>query len=799
MPAWHVASSPALGTASPADVEVSLVSPDAILPSDAPSDALLPPDAPPDALLPHDALSLPANVSQSSSPDGRLKDSSNQLPAPVHDASLIKAGFGGSDMALTGTENASQPVGVYPPYSSTLTAAPGQCMTAGGDWTDAKSIGTDSEYASNLGSKQGLVMGQSEAPQKGLPQQVQGQPQAALPSCLLPESSTSTVAKPQPEQLTLLLNKKLPALKVPLTGMGRPRVAGRVAVPHFVAEGSQPSLDSPTHRQLVLDSCVECALTLDSYMQDQPDEIQEEEAARALHQHLSATSSWPNHIRPARPHQASSCMVACLGLDTAQHAQHGTAQHAPRGTAQHAQRGSRLGGSLTPGPIAEGKETESIAAFHPSWHLRLNQTARSQTQPEQRARSEAEEDSTSLDQFFRPTAGTAKAPQHQPSMVKEAGCLNFGSHLVPSEQLPETLPLRQKNHGRQRSAIDDAALSSEEEGSEYEDETPSQPLSTAESGADHLRFNRDSDGPWDNNAEGVADDALEGQEPYEPGQYADYRSEEGLSEEGQYPEGQIDRAGLDQSLEVLPAGITANTEVYSPMSHGATRVTSMITNRPFLLEEPVSPVARRLGDTMRQGSQVTFTNQAMLDDSTVMHNPSPNSHPNSNPSPNPVPASQEEPLYHDWTQPSASFLAAASAEAAAAAEAEAAAAAEAEAEAQQAAVRKPLSDPNTVKAPKVGAMTRLTDSLFRRSGKRSIETQTIMYQEEETQTADPSEVQAMAQQMMTATGTACFLLKCHNACSHALVLNVVTLLCACKYYKVTDGLNGCSTGLWQVG
>lgn len=775
MPAQHIPIPAALDTASPADVEVFLVSPDALLPPDAPSDALLPPDAPP---LPTPSHSQSPSVSKSSSPDGRLKDSSNQVLAPVHDASLIKAGFQGSDMAVKGTKNASQQLGVHPP-SSALTAAPGQCMTAGGDWTVPESHGSDSEYASKPGGMLGLVRVESEAPQESLPQPVQGQSQAALPS-FSPEITTSTDAMPPTEQLALLLNKKLPALKTPLTGMGRPRVAGRVAMPRFVAEGSQSCIDSLTHRQVVLDSCVECALTVvDSYMQDQPDESQEEEAAQALQQHLGATPSWPNHIRPVHPHQASSCMVACWGLDTAQHAQCGTAQHAHRGTAQHAQRGSRLGGALTPGPMAEGKETESIAAFHPSWHLRLNQTARSQTQPEQRARSEAEEDSTPLDLFYRPTAGTAKGPQHQPSMVEEAGCLNFGSHLVPSEQLPGKLPLRQKSQGRQRSAIEDAVLSSEEEGSEYEDETPPQPLSTAKSGADHLRFGRENAGPWDSEAEAVADDGLEGQEPFEPGQYADYRSEEGLSEEGQYPEAQIDREGLDQSLDVLPAGITANTEVYSPMSHGATRVRSMITNRPFLLEEPVSPVARRLGDTMRQGSQVTFTNQALLDDdSTVMHNPSPNSSPNPNPSSNLVPAAQEEPLYHDWTQPSASFLAAANAEAVAAAEEEAAAAAEAEAEAQQAAVRKPLSDPNTVKAPKAGAMTRLTDSLFRRSGKRSIETQTIMYQEEETQTSDPNEVQAM----MTATGTAC-LLK-----GNTLMLSLVTLVFAWMYCKVADGL-----------
>ena len=715
-------------TMSPADVEVSLVSPESLLPPSAMASL---------------ALSDMQSAKESDSQDGRLRDSSNQLSAHVREASLIKAGIRPSDMAGKGTENASQQVGVYQ-SSSALTAAHRQCMTAAGEWTVIESDGSDSEYNSEHAAKLGPVRVKSEMPREGLPQQVQGQFQAAL-SSFLPHSSTSTDAKLQTEKPPLLFNKKLPALNVPLTGMGRPRVASRIATPRFVAEGSGALSGSHTPKQLVLNSCSEYALIVDSYIQDQPEESQEEEAAHALQQHLSAALSWPNHIRPADSHQAASCMDACLDPDKAQRAQCGPA---------------------TSGPIAEGKEAESIAAFHPSWHLRLNQTARSQTQPEQRVSSEFK-DSTPLDSFYRPTAGAAKAPQHQPSIVEEAGCLNFGSHLVPSKQLPEKLPLRQKSQVRQRSAIDDAALSSDEEGSEYEGETQSQPHSPAESGADRaedLGFTRDSGGPWDSEAEAMSGDALQGQERFEEGQYADYCSEEGLSEEGQYPEAQIDREGLDQSLDVLPAGITANTEVYSPMSHGATRVRSMITNRPFLLEEPVSPVAQQLGDTMRQGSQVTFSNQAMLDDdSTVMQNPSPN--------PDPGPASQEEPLYHDWTQPSASFLAAANAEAAAAAEAEAAAA---EYEAQQAAVKKPLSDPNTVKAPKAGAMTRLTDSLFRRSGKRTIETQTTECREEETQTSDAtdSEIQAASQQMMTATGTSC-LLKGNNAFITSLVTQLL--------------------------
>lgn len=704
----------------------------------------------PETLLPSSDMASPAlsdilSVKAKGSGDSRLRDSSNQLPAHVHDASLIKAGIWLSDMAVKETENASQQGNDYPSSSALLTAQH-ECMTAGDEWTVDESHSSDSLDDSK---RPGLVRVTLDMPQEGVHQQVPGQSQAALAS-FLPQSSTSTSAKLQIQGPALLLSKKLPALRVPLTGLGRPRVASRVAAPCLVAEGFEPSDNSLTHQQVVLNSCTECAQVLDSYLQDQPDESQEEEAVYALQQHLSAALGFSTHIRPAGPQQTSSCMDVCLDI----------------GTAQHAERGR-----FKPGPVAEGKEAESIAAFHPSWHLRLNQTARTQSQPEKRVSSDLK-DSTPLDVFYRPTAGTANAPHHQASMVEEAGCLNFGSHLVPSEQLPEKLPLRQKSQVRQRSAIDDAALSSEEEGSEYETETQSQPLSPADSGADgaeYLGFRRDSGGPWDNEAKAMSGEALQGQGRFDEEQYADYRSEEGLSESGQYLEGHVDREGLDQSLDVLPAGMISNTEVYSPLSHGATRVRSMITYRPFLLEDPVSPVARRLGDTMRQSSQVTFSTQAMLDDdSAVMQNSS------ASPNPQTEPASQEEPLYHDWTQPSASFLAAANAEAAAAAEAEAAAAVEAEHEAQQAAVKKPLSDPNTVKAPKAGAITRLTDSLFRRSGKRSIETQTTEYREEETQTSDPTdaEAQAASQQMMIATGTSC-LLKGTNLFMPSLVTSLI--------------------------
>ena len=229
------------------------------------------------------------------------------------------------------------------------------------------------------------------------------------------------------------------------------------------------------------------------------------------------------------------------------------------------------------------------------------------------------------------------------------------------------------------------------------------------------------------------------QEQLEEGHYADYRSEEGQSEHGQIAEEQYQNEGLDESLDVLPAGLTAAPEVYSPMSHGASRVRSMITNRPFMLEEPVSPVAQHRGATMRRGSQVTFSTQAEpLGDTVVTQ----------------APGQQEEPLYHDWSQPAQSFTVATVEPAAAAPAAEATLAGEAgqDAEAMGKTGKRPMSDKGTVKAPKTGAMSKLTGSLFRRSGKRTAETQTTEYVEEETQTSDQPEppTEADSQQLVPA-------------------------------------------------
>ena len=695
---------------------MSLVSLDTALPQ-SPAD--------PDPLHAAQSPGSPASGSHA----GRLRDASNQqLPAG---SALIKAGVRaapskGDEDTVEGI-NQNKGTGrshrvAFDQSAGVLTLAENQSKALAEDWMVIQSDGSDSEFASKPGAKPGLVRVKSEVPQAELPLQQQGLLQPGSPISK-PQRSVSNGAKLHSGHSIQLLKRKLPALKVPLTGMGQPRAAGRVAMPRYVAEGFGLSGNTCPDNQAMSASCSHSQSVLDIFLQAQPDQCQEEQAACALRQHLSNNLSQAGRSCVAAPQQLL-CIEASLVPGYASVTQH-----------------SQSGWS-NPQPVAEGRE--SIAAFHPSWHLRLNQTARSQPQPEQQSTAIGQEDDNeeSLDLFYRPAAVAVKPPQHQPSMVEEAGCLNFGSHLVSQEQLPEKHPPRQASQTRQRSAIDDAALSSEEEGSEYEEGAGSESLSHAESVSqwwDESDLPRDRDDPRNSEAGVKHSDAVSEQGRFQEGQYADYHSEEGLSEEEQYPEPNIDREGLDH---VLPAGITTNTEVYSPMSHGATRVRSMITNRPFLIEEPVSPVAKRLGDTIRIGSQVTFDAQAdTLYDTAPMQ----------------PPTTQEEPLYHDWSQPSASFLAAANAEAAAAAEAEAAEAAAAEEEAQQAAVRKPLSDPNTVKAPKAGAVTRLTDTLFRRSGKRTAETQTTEYREEETQTSeqDESQQQAGSQQIGLISGASC--------------------------------------------
>ena len=614
---------------------------------------------------------------------------------------------------------------------------------AADEWTVIQSDGSDSDYTSKAGAKPGLIRVRSQLPQEDLPHQMQGQglPQAA--SLGLPLSNSNTEATLLSVTSSQLVKRKLRSLKVPLTGMGRVRAAGRAGTPCFVAEGTQEqgSTHSYSTKSSLATSIHSTAAAEDKdssllrmYVQDQPPHDQEEEAACVLHQHLSMIQASAGSSRSAVMSQPPY-----WGLESA---------------TQHAHRDSTAGAKFEALPVAEGKE--SITAFHPSWRLRANSLAPQVAQPQdqpgltQAGTMDAE---NPLDKFYRPAGGLSKPPQHQLSLAEQAGCLNFGSHVVSKTQLPDQGSMRQKSVVRERSTIDDVVLSSEED-SQVEDEPEADSGYSTKAASQSRWF---SDGFEDEQADEQQDEAYLGQDQYEEGQYADYHSEEGHSDEvnelAQQP-------GLDESLDVLPAGLASAPEVYSPMSHGATRVRSMITNRPFMLEEPMSPVAQRLGATMRPGSHVTFTSQS-LGDSVVMQ-------------------TQEQPLYRDWSQPAQSFSAAAATEAAAVPVSEAAAVPVSEAAAvpvsEAAAVpvsevvpaletgqetqalsatgRKPLSDPGTVKAPKTGAMSKLTGSLFRRSGKRTVETQTTEYREEETQTSDEPELapEVDSQQLVPGAG-----------------------------------------------
>lgn len=210
------------------------------------------------------------------------------------------------------------------------------------------------------------------------------------------------------------------------------------------------------------------------------------------------------------------------------------------------------------------------------------------------------------------------------------------------------------------------------------------------------------------------------------GQFDDeYASEE------QYED---DDAPMDESLDVLPHGISAAPEVYSPMSHGATHVRSMITNRPIMLDDPVSPVAKHLAATMHRNSQVTFGDSDLLQHSMEA------SH---------VPSQSQEQLHHDWwesAEPLPDQTLPVPLPAVDAAVADAAPTAEAGAEEQltETQVLGGTSKQSQSRFGKIG-------DLFRRSTKRTVETQASGMQDDETQTVDELDAETAAQLSQTTT------------------------------------------------
>ena len=592
-----------------------------------------------------------------------------------------------------------------------------QAMSAVSAASEAKahnSVNADDQAFTLTAESAELILAESEASAAESKQAMHcGQGILRLPSTEVPQAlGSSPDEAAQTIKASQLVRRRLPKLRMPPTRMGtKHRAANRAGTPRFVAEGTESafSFSNSAFGVSMNSARPESLIMLEACVQSQPTLEEEEQAALALHHYLSLAGS--DSSSAAVPgSRAESADMYSLSQSSAQHAQHSSRS---LGLRQH-------------GPIAEG--TESIAAFHPSWHLRAaHSTRQSQEQPRQSDdTSLSDDDNNPLDQFFRPAGGSSKSPargfsqnpQHQPSMVEQAGCLNFSSHVVSDAQLPQKAGQGfQKPRAKPRNPIDDVVLSSEEasevdsQDAEHDSATEFEPRATQH--AQHL-----SADPADDRAQGVFADSEQEQEPaqFDEGQYADYHSEEGQS----------DDPGLDESSAYLPAGIADASEVYSPMSHGATRVRSMITQRPFMLEEPVSPAAERLGL-----AQVTFSTQS-LGDTVVMQ----------------APGQPDEPLYRDWSQSAQSFSANAQ-ETAAAAASEADLAAEAEQE-EVGYERVPLSDPNITKAPSKGAISKLTGTLFRRSGKRTAETQTTEQREEETQTLDQPESEANLQQLVPA-------------------------------------------------
>ncbi len=685
-----------------------------------------------------------AGILQSSSTvhteDGQLRDTSNQAEQPLIKAALktgdLLAPQEGDGIRLANGDVAGPKLRHVAFEQPLAPQSISEVVTskAHDEWTVIQSTGSDTEYNSRSGAKQGLVRVKSALPQEELPQQLQG-----LGLLHTAPSRGSAEAKTLTDDSSQLIKRKLPVLKVPLTGMGRPRAAARRGTPRFVAEGMEDiGFAFSCSRGSSLFCCDDIAdavgdaqmLMLQSYLNAQPGEQQEQEAAYALRQHLTTAG-----------HMLSSSSSSAVLLQPSN-------TSVPGSTAQHAQRGNTAGPGYRSLPVAEGTEgRHSIAAFNPSWHLRANQAAQAEEHPSTQTAETVPDADDSLDRFYRPAGDLpSKPPQRQPSMVEQAGCLNFGSHVVAKGQLAVHeaqwgQSIGRKSKPRERSAIDDAALSSEDSESDFEHDDEPWTQTQAEFEADHdaesaYQSRMTSHDSQEHAAGGQYTDALPGQGQNEAGQYADYHSEEGQSEEGQYGEGHFEETGLDQSLDVLPAGITSAPEVYSPMSCGAARVRSMITNRPFMLEEPMSPVAERRGATMRRGSQLALTAPAeSLGNSVVSEGAQ----------------QQEEPLYHDWSQPVQDLNVATAAEPAAPAPmSEAELAAElAIADAMRKKGKK--SNPDAVKT---GAISKLTGSLFRRSGKKTAETQTTECREEETQTSDQLEppTEVVSQELVTAAG-----------------------------------------------
>lgn len=244
------------------------------------------------------------------------------------------------------------------------------------------------------------------------------------------------------------------------TGMGQLRAAARAGTPRHVAEGTE-ALPAAYSTDAEHDDAMQL-LAMQTLCQ--PSEEQEEEAAWALSQHLTAQHDI--HVVSCSPpvHAADGFSWQTGTLSGA------VSQLRPQGGALGLNEPQDGAVCLSqPQPIAEGRE--SIAAFHPSWHLRATHQDPLENPPDTTTTTENNADSDLLDHFWRP-AGVANgiAAQRQPSIAAKAGCSNFSSHVVSMQQMPRKQPPGSSRQSRQHNPIDDIVLSSEEsEGGEAED------------------------------------------------------------------------------------------------------------------------------------------------------------------------------------------------------------------------------------------------------------------------------------------------------------------------------------------
>lgn len=235
--------------------------------------------------------------------------------------------------------------------------------------------------------------------------------------------------------------------------MGQLHVGARAGTPRHIAEGSEALPEAfASHTDHAYFTHL-----LAQQMLCQPSEEQEDKAAWVLSQHLN-----PHHAqhvvctvsKTSDRSPPSHCLPSPQAVAKKPWQDRAVSVLEPQGLAP------ALAG---PCPVAEGRE--SIAAFHPSWHLRAAQQTPSEEPPTSSTNDDTE--SGLMESFWRP-AGIADgtAAQRQPSIAAQAGCSNFSSHVVSMKQAP----IKQgasNSKPWQHNPIDDAVLSSEEsEGNE---------------------------------------------------------------------------------------------------------------------------------------------------------------------------------------------------------------------------------------------------------------------------------------------------------------------------------------------